>query len=193
MVKTTPFSCLANNSKQDQRDHRKRDHPVEQDNTDKNEVKVKGQVSSTDLQKRFTNFVTKIKNSIIEISNNPYSNNQTSQKPNDWQNGILGCFCDFKLCLISTFPLWPCVMAGKIGEALAIEPHCYSGCCQSIICPPFYNHTLRKKVVEDKGIEENPCMTCMFAFCCYSCSLSQIAEEVGIDYDWAMGEDIQRV
>ena len=110
----------------------------------------------------------------------------------EWQNGIFGCFSNFNLCILTS--CLPCFTTGKTAEALGMDD-CFMGGCKIFI--PIYNiwylYSMRKKAVEDKGIDETQMMTCVFAICLNLCSVIQVAREAGVENPLAMGEDIQRV
>ena len=107
----------------------------------------------------------------------------------DWKMGLLGCFSNLKLCIITYFV--PCVTIGQIAENTETDD-CMCGALKSLI--PIYGciymKELRDKVAEANGIEQEGCCNfIMKMWCCGLCVITQTGNEAGA---FAMGEDMER-
>ena len=94
----------------------------------------------------------------------------------DWQHGILGCFDNFGICIITYFV--PCYTFGKNAEA--VGDSCLM--CALAYFVPLLNLfavvSVRGKIREQKSIEGSFLGDCLYHWCCHPCALVQEAQEV---------------
>lgn len=95
------------------------------------------------------------------------------QSGRDWQNGLLGCFGDFKTCILSFCV--PCYVMGKNAEALGDD--CLIVGLLSCIGFPF-GPTLRWRIRQEKGIKGSMVLDMAFWVCIPCCALAQEAREL---------------
>lgn len=107
----------------------------------------------------------------------------------DWKLGLLGCFGDCKLTIITY--VVPCITIGQIAENTETDT-LVCGALKTFIpiYSIFYVKELRDKVAESAGIEDEGCCSfLMKLFCCGLCLIVQTGHEAGA---FQMGEDMER-
>ncbi|KAH3750881.1 hypothetical protein DPMN_185417 [Dreissena polymorpha] len=96
----------------------------------------------------------------------------------EWQHGLLGCFDNISLCLISW--LVPCYQFGKNAEAVGESClMCGLGFLVPVLDIILAIH-IRGKIRESKGIQGSVLGDILYWFCCPLCSLVQEAQEVKV-------------
>jgi len=95
----------------------------------------------------------------------------------EWSNGLLGCFSDCTLCLITY--IVPFYTAGKNAEGVG-DSCCMVGTCYA--CFPIIGVYMvakaRGKIREQQGIEGSFGMDCLVHLFCPLCALVQDANEL---------------
>jgi len=105
-------------------------------------------------------------------------NKIATQEGREWENGLFGCFGDFKICLVSF--LVPCYAEGKNAEALGED--CMLVGLLGCIGIPF-GPIIRWRIRQQKGIKGSMIMDTLLWMFCPCCALAQESQEVGWTLD----------
>jgi len=103
---------------------------------------------------------------------------------NQFQNGLFGCFGDFKLCII-TF-VAPCYTIGKNAEHFG-EDCMLHGLLAAIGLP--FGPILRWRLRQQKDLEGTMMMDALLYTFCGCCALVQDAREMG----WSLPKSIDKI
>ena len=108
----------------------------------------------------------------------------------EWQHGILGCFGNLGVCIITYF--CPCFTFGKNAQALGD-----SCCCFALLFfIPIVNLVLhvqqRRRIRERRDIDGGCCSDTLYTLFCFCCALIQESQEVSYMSDGGMVMDMSR-
>ncbi|XP_020627600.1 cell number regulator 7-like [Orbicella faveolata] len=94
----------------------------------------------------------------------------------DWSSGLCACFENVGICIKTYF--CPCIVAGKIGEALG-ENCCYHGFCSLMGPIGIYCGAQNRGKLRDKfQIPGTFVNDCLMHWCCPFCAYAQEAREL---------------
>jgi len=114
----------------------------------------------------------------------------------EFQQGLLGCFSNCGVCIISWF--LPCHTVGKVAESLE-ESYCYNCLCMLVpFVDLFILVTQRGKVRQKQGIDGGLLTDVLVTLCCPICSICQMGAEAehmkgGMALDAEEAPKIERV
>jgi len=92
----------------------------------------------------------------------------------EWSYGLLGCFGDCRLCLVSFCV--PCVQVGRNADYFG-ESCCRAGClCFLCGCP--YEFLVRNRLRHLRGIKGSMTSDLCYSTLCFPCALTQDAREI---------------
>jgi len=107
----------------------------------------------------------------------------------DWTNGLLGCFSNCGLCLMTYFA--PCITMGRNAGALG-DSCCLHTCFFFIpVLNVIIRVSQRGRIRERQGIDGGVGKDILLVLCCPFCSLQQEAQELK-EMDGGMAMDMAR-